>query len=192
MHRVEITAANLRDVTWIGANMRPADREEVICQVPEGLSGSEITALLYTGMLPDWTWLALLDGQPACVFGVSPISTAVWAGFAFGTRHLPRTIPKVSEHILGLEQRLIAAGVRRVEVRTISTHDISHRWLRKLGCWFEAEMPNYGSNGETFELWCWHVGRPPSQHSKWKPRHVLQAQGSETPSAPAPGGAQER
>lgn len=195
MTRVAIHPANLRDVTYIGANLRQADKIEIFCQLPAGMSGSDAAALLYGGMLTDWTWIATLDGQPVCVFGVAPINVATWSGFAFGTRDLPRTIPKVSAHILGLEQRLIATGVRRVEVRTISTHDISHQWLRKLGCWFEAEMPNYGSNGETFELFAWHLGRAPSQFAKWKPRHVHQEpspQDAEAASPAAPGGAQER
>lgn len=185
MQRVELVPLSLRDVTWIGANMRPADLEEITCQVPEGMSGSDIARLLHGGMLVDWTWIATLDRQPACCFGVAPITTAVWSGFAFGTQSMPRTIPTVSRAILGLEERLIARGVRRVEVRTISTHDLSHQWLRKLGCWFEAELPHYGSNGETFELWSWHVGRPPSQHAKWKPHHVLQIPQDAGPAARA-------
>jgi hypothetical protein len=190
--RVEIKPANLRDATYIGANLRAADREEIFCQVPGGLSGSDVTQTLFGGMLDEWTWIAYLDGQPTTIFGVSPITVSTWAGFAFGTRHLPRTIPRVSAHMLALEPSLIAHGVRRLEVRTIATHDISHQWLRKLGCWFEAELPEYGKDGELFELWCWHIGRPPSQYAKWKPRHVLRTQAAETASATASGGAQER
>lgn len=192
--RVDLIPVSLRDVTWVGANMRAADLEEVQCQVPKGMSGSDIARLLYTGMLADWTWIATLDRQPVCCFGVAPITTAVWSGFAFGTPAMPRAIPRVSEAILGLEERLVANGVRRVEVRTISTHDLSHQWLRKLGCCYEAVLPDYGSNGETFELWAWLVGRPPSRHAKWKPRHVLQ-QAAQVPEDPgttagtAPGGA---
>jgi hypothetical protein len=190
---VEIVPANLRDVTWIGANMRAADLEEIVCQVPEGMSGSAIAHLLFEGMLVDWSWVATYKGQPTTCFGVTPHNVATWSGFAFGTNDMVRTIPAVSAFILGLEDRLIAAGVRRVEVRTIDTHDISHQWLRKLGCWFEAEMHHYGRNGETFELWAWHVGQPPSRSAKWKPRHVLsQTQDAQTASPAAPGGAQER
>lgn len=183
MAKVEIVPATLRDVTYIGANLRQADREEIFAQLP-AMSGSDAAGLLFRGMLVDWSWVALLDRQPAACFGVTPITTAVWAGFAFGTRDLPRTIPRVSQAILEMEPRLIETGVRRVEVRTISTHDISHAWLRKLGCWFEAEMPHYGSNGETFELWAWHVGRPPSQSAKWKPRHVHRSPEAQDPQAP--------
>ena len=184
----------MRDVTWIGANLRHADRAEIFCQMPDGMNGSSIAAHLFEGMLVDWSWVAALDGQPVCVFGIGPINVATWSGFAFGTHDMPRAIPAMTRHMLAQEQRMIDVGVRRLEVRTISTHDVSHQWLRALGCWFEADLPHYGKNGETFELWSWHLDRKPSRYAKYRTaRNVHQSpQAPEAPGATAPGRAQER
>lgn len=194
MSRVEIAPATLRDCSYIGANLRQADREEIFCQIPDDMSGSDAASMLFGGMLTDWTWIAYLADQPVCVFGVSPINVATWSGFAFGTKRTPRVVPAVTRHMLELEDRMRTTGIRRLEVRTLSTHDISHRWLRALGCWFEADLPHYGKNGETFELWAWHLGRLPSRYAKHRNRRYVHSQtkSPKTPSAPASGGAQER
>ena len=153
--RVRIVPANLRDCTYIGANMRPADAEEVLCQMPEGMSGSDFAAAAFPAFLDGWVWVALVDGNPVCFFGFQPITTPVWMGFAVGTRRMLRAVPAMTAHCLAQERRLVELGVRRLEVRTLKGHDLSARWLTHLGCRWCCDLPDHGRSGETFELWSW-------------------------------------
>jgi hypothetical protein len=164
--RVTIGPLNLRDITFLGANMRAEDRREIMCQAPKNLSGSQAAAAMFPGLAPDWTWLASLDGNPAVAFGLQPYNVATMIGWAWGTRHLPRCIPAITRHLIAEEPLLIASGFRRIEVRTIKDHDISHRWLYALGARKECDLPEFGRDGETFELWAWtlHGPRPVRRH----------------------------
>jgi hypothetical protein len=108
----------------------------------------------------------------------------VWIGWAFGTSRMIRTIPAVTRHCLAQQEALIEMGVRRVEVRTLVDHDISHAWLRQLGCVYECTLPDYGRNGETFEQWAWCLsrGRPTDRTSYHVP---TEAKGSAQATATA-------
>lgn len=172
--RVRIVPATLRDVTFIGANLRPADAREILCQVPEGTRGSEFAASAFQTLAEGWSWIAELDGQPVCAFGFQPFTVPVWIGWAFGTRRMIRAVPAMTAHCLAQEARMIEAGVRRVEVRTITDHDLSKRWLAHLGCRKCCDLPDHGRKGEAFELWAWQLtdGRP-SQRKDYRGReHV--------------------
>lgn len=184
--RVLIGPANLRDFTYIGANLREADRREIFCQLPEGTTGSGMAAQVFDGLAGDWTWIASIDGQPVCAFGFQPFTTPVWIGWAWGTRQMVRAIPAVTRHCLEQEMKLIGLGVRRLEVRTIKGHDVSHLWLSRLGCRYRCDLPDHGRNGETFELWAWQLsdGLPTVNTSYRNNRHV-HAETSEAPEASA-------
>jgi hypothetical protein len=129
------------------------------------MSGSDAAAAIFTGLPVGWSWIATLDGNPACAFGFQPFNVCVWTAWAFGTRRMIRAIPAVTAHCIAQEQRLIDLGARRVEVRTMQGHDIAQGWLTRLGCRHIADLPGAGRDNETFELWCWTLaeGRPSSR-----------------------------
>lgn len=180
---VEIIPANLRDCTYIGANMRPQDAREVFCQIPEGMSGSDFAAHAFTAFAQGWAWVALINGNPVCFFGFQPVTAAVWQGFAVGTRKMIRAVPAMTAHCLAQEARLVEAGCRRLEVRTIEGHDLSRRWLKHLGCKFVCPLPDSGRNGESFDLYTWTLsdGLP----SQLKDYRNVPSQSAEAPEAPA-------
>jgi hypothetical protein len=157
LNRVTIAPANLRDMTYIGANLRPDDAREILCQVPAGTTGAQAAAAIFQSVPGGWAWTASLDGNPACAFGFQPFTSPVWIGWAFGTRRMIRTIPAITRHCLLQEPRLLDLGVKRVEVRTLADHDISHQWLTRLGCRFAADLPDHGRNRELFQLWAWSL-----------------------------------
>jgi len=164
--RVRIEPANLRDCTYIGANLRPEDRREVMCQVPEGMYGSTVLGSMLEALSPEWTRIASVDGQPAVLFGFQFVTAPVWQSFALGTSRPPRAIPAITRWCWDQEQRLIDAGVRRVEARSIEGHVTAHRWLERLGCQRVCDLPDSGRNGELFHLYAWHLGagRPTETH----------------------------
>ena len=104
-----------------------------------------------------WAQIAYLKGQPVAVFGFARIAPHIASGWAFGTRNLPRVITRISLWGMGFyPQRMIKAGIRRIEVRTMAAHDLSHRWLRSVGAVLETPEPfEYGSGGELFVQYAW-------------------------------------
>lgn len=173
---VRILPMNVRDLTYIGANMRPADAAEISCQIPPGMKLGDFAFRLHQGLAEGWSWIAELEGQPVCAFGFQPLSTPVWTGWAFGTKKMLRAVPAMTRHCLAQEQRLLDAGVRRLEVRTMKGHDLSTRWLRHLGCTWRAELEDHGNNGEPFELWAWTITDGlPSQRKDYRSVHAQSA-----------------
>lgn len=154
-------------MTYIGANLREPDAREILCQLPEGTSGSTMAAGVFAATDPNWTWVASLAGQPACAFGFQPLTVPVWIGWAWGTRRMMRTIPAVTRWCWAQQERLLDLGCRRLEVRTIKGHDLSQAWLSRLGCRYRCDLPDHGRSGETFELWAWQLsdGLPTSNTS---------------------------
>ena len=151
---VDIRPATLRDVTYIAANMREQDWREISCLTNETRLG--IGALSYLAA-PEFTYVAWYRGDPVTAFGISPSAIATcWIGWAYGRSLLPRTIPAITRFFRStLRQRALDVGIRRVEVRSIIDHDVSHRWLTGMGATREAELPDYGMTGETFVLYSW-------------------------------------
>lgn len=174
MSRVTIGPATLRDMTWIGGNLREADAREIFCQVPEGTLGSSMAASVFLGLPEAWTRVATLDGQPVAAFGFQPFTVPVWIAWAWGTRRMTRAIPAITRWCWSKEPELLELGVRRVEARSIAGHEQAHRWLERLGCRREADLPDHGRNGELFHLYAWTIGngRPTQRHSYRTNRNV--------------------
>lgn len=167
--RVEITGLSLGDITYIGANLRDGDREEILSQCPAGTTGGAAAAGMFQSLHPDWSWCALLDGQPTAAFGFQPFNTATWIAWAYGTHRMPRTIPAISRHCMRVTPLLLDLGVRRVEVRALQGHTAAKAWLMRLGCTFQCDLPDFGRDGQTFELWSWTLSRGhPLQRIKYR------------------------
>lgn len=155
---VEIREATLRDCCFIGANLREHDRREVFATARLE-SGTQAGAMSFLTS-PGFCWTAWLDNQPVAAFGISQgnpqYQPHLRYGWAFGTERFKRAAPAITRFcIREWPRRLIAEGVTRVEIRSIADHDIAHRWLAGIRAHHEADMPNYGVNGETFQLWSW-------------------------------------
>lgn len=151
--RVTIEPACLRDASYVVANMRPADAEEVWCQVPEGTTGYELAhMLLFSGD----AFIAKLDGVPAAFLGTQPLNVACMVAWAVGTKRMPRVLPAltrfaIQEHI----PKRIAQGFVTMEARSLVGHEDAHRWLRSTGAVVQGEPFVYGRNREKFLLFRW-------------------------------------
>jgi hypothetical protein len=104
-------------------------------------------------------WAALVNSEPALIFGVfvCPDTPHLGVAWGFGTDQAWRTIPQVSRFIRRLVvPAFLAAGVRRVEVRVLADNKSSVSWLRKsMGATLEAELADHGVAGQTFLQFAW-------------------------------------
>lgn len=165
---IEIHEACIRDVTYVSANMRPQDARELYCQLPEGTNSTELAYLALNGAWCAYT--AFLNGKPAGVFGMTAANYAetVYSAWAFGTKNFRRVTPRIGRYCLQVvAPRLVVAGARRVEVRSIHDHDLAHKWLTGLGAARECDLVDYGRNGERFTLWSFTA-------TNWKNSDVFQ------------------
>ena len=145
---VTIAPATLRDMTYIAANMRDADRREIRAVFPAG--DTEIGMALFQSS-PDFAWTGHLDGAPVCAFGISPLFPGLGAGWAYGTPRMPRAMAAITRFCLRtVAPKLLQACFRRIEVRSAADHDLSHRWLECLGFVREGVAVAYGSDGLDF------------------------------------------
>ncbi|MBX8824746.1 hypothetical protein [Ochrobactrum sp. SFR4] len=158
MVKVEIRAGKLRDICYVAANLREQDRREIFATAILE-SGTQAGATSYLSS-PNWCWTAWIDGQPVAAFGVS-IGNYIYQphlryAWAYGTEKFKRATPAITRFCLNeWPERLIAEGVTRVEIRSLADHDLAHKWLSSIRARKEADMLNYGVNGEAFELWAW-------------------------------------
>lgn len=164
---IDIQAANLRDASWITAHMRPIDREECYCQLPDDLP---------TVVLAEWllrnsrAFVAHYHGQPAMLFGTAPMTVNCFSVWGIGTAQAERTIPGVSRFMLDHEiERRIDEGFNCAEARSIVAHGKAHRWIESLGGVKAGPAFLYGKGGEHFVLYRWTVAeyRSIREKSRW-------------------------
>jgi len=146
-----IIGGNLRDLSYIAANLRPEDFAEVDCQfdswTPEGLALSAMQGLAY---VVEW------KGNPEAAFGAGEVRSGLWIAWSWGTRRMWRCVPRITEfHFASLGPEVAARGAWRVEARPLAGNDMAIRWLRRMGATERCTLPGYGKNGETFLLFDW-------------------------------------
>lgn len=159
MTAITIEDATLRDMTFIAANMRDADRREIGAVFP-GAPHEVATALFMAS--PGLCWVARIGLDPVAAYGIAALMPGVGSGWAYGTKRMRRAVPAMTEYgRRRIAPLLIAEGFRRVEVRTAIDHDLSHRWLESLGFVREGIAVDYG-DGLDFVTYAarkrdWHV-----------------------------------
>lgn len=148
-----IGPANLRDVSYIVANLRPLDELEVRCQLPEKTTGLEIAYFLTHG---DDAWVAYDKGYPVMAFGVAPLNVAAVSVWALGTQRAWRAVPAMTRYFIGeVVPELMERGYHTMEARSIVEHESAHRWMRSTGAVVQGEPFVYGRNREKFLLFRW-------------------------------------
>jgi hypothetical protein len=169
---VRIIGGNLRDLSYIAANLRPEDRAEVDCQF-EAWS----PALLAMTAMQGFAYVAELDGNPEAAFGATELRQGLWVAWSWGTKRMKRCVPRITQffyEVLGPD--VAARGAWRVEARALDGNDLAVRWLIRLGASERCPLPGYGKNGEPFILFDW-------TRETWN--HVLLPETTRTEAAPA-------
>lgn len=157
MARVTIDAFSPAGATYIGANMRQSDLDEMHAVFGPDVPVQDMAYAIAYRSAP-WSYSAKLDGQPVMMFGVmvEPIVAHLGVAWGFGTESTRRVIPTVSKFIKSeLIPTLQANGLRRVEVRLLAAHEGERLWLSSLGARGEAVLDNAGFSGETFHQLSW-------------------------------------
>lgn len=103
-------------------------------------------------------FIAYLDGEPVAAIGVTPIFEGLGSGWAFGTNRMRRVVPALTRFTVKQWIPQLKTRYRRVEVRSIADHDLSHRWLTGMGYEFEGVAKGYGRNGEDFNTYAFVRG----------------------------------
>lgn len=147
-----------RDLLHICENLRDIDRRE--CEaVRHDASPIALARELYMS----WP-LAFLARIAFAVAPVEPVAmlllTPTGAGqinaALLATPRFGEVAKALTRHMLrDVRPMLLAAGVRRMECRTLAEHVEARRWLRFLGAIEETQIPDGGKSGETFVQYAW-------------------------------------
>ena len=149
---VRIVGGNLRDLSYIAANLRPDDRAEVDCQLDEWTPASLAFQALHAGP----SYVAELNGNPEAAFGAGEIRLGLWIAWSWGTSRMARCVPRITKFVHDvLIPDIARRGGRRTEARALASNDMAVRWLRRLGATEQCLLPAYGKNGEDFILFDW-------------------------------------
>lgn len=156
--RIAIRPATLRELSWVAAFMRPADRREVFALSPDD---NPLALAARIDAMPGEAHAALLDDAPVAVFGAAPNGPGVVEVWMFATPAWPGVAAAVTRYILRrMLPGLAAAGIRRAQCLSIEGHVEAHRWLERLGAVREGIHPGRGRDGETFITYAWRRGDP--------------------------------
>jgi hypothetical protein len=178
---VRIIGGNLRDLSYIAANLRPEDRAEIDCQfdswTPAELALSAMHGLAY---------VVEIDGNPEAAFGAGEVRSGLWIAWSWGTKRMRRCVPRITQffyEVLGPE--VASRGSWRVEARALASNELALRWLNRLGATERCDLPGYGKNGEDFILFDW-------TRETWANVSIQQTAGSEAAPANTNSGRQGR
>lgn len=148
---VRIIGGNLRDLSYIAANLRPEDHAECECQFDDWSPAS----LALTAM-QGHAYVVELDGNPEAAFGAAQVRGGLFIAWSWGTKRMRRCVPRITQffyEVLGPD--VAAQGAHRVEARALASNELALRWLKRLGATERCLLPGYGKNGEDFILFDW-------------------------------------
>lgn len=150
--KLTIEELNIRDLTYILANLRDDDQKELDALFPDNVAADIRTIITAGYCMQGYAYVAKIYDQPVCAFGVS-VNGTVGSGWAFGTNRLWRVIPGVSHFCWNhISHQLVNAYLNRLEVRPMAGHRTAIAWLKKLGFKHDCTLDMYGNNGQDFEL----------------------------------------
>ncbi len=136
-----IVPAHSDHLFWLANNMAQADRDEV----EAGSGKGPFRALRDSMERSVVAWTALVNDEPVCMFGVTPMDILAGVGspWLLGTdkvRESPVTMIKLNREYIPKMLELFPRLVNFVDLR----HVVSIRWLRRLGFEFDPEPVAYG------------------------------------------------
>jgi len=143
---------NLRDLTYVLANLRDIDWCELRAILPLGTKREDLPIhVIPTINGPAYS--VYYKGQPIAVFGASQTTIpTLYSGFAFGTNRFKRAVFIISQFTFEVLSHLLVneCGALRLEVRALANHKLSNDWLTAAGFNRDCECECFGTSGETF------------------------------------------
>lgn len=152
MKLVEIKPACLAHASFVTANLRQADKDEIFCQMPDGFKTYEIAGALIKADC----YVAYYRGRPTCFFGNHPINVCTLDLWAMGTKDMWKVTPEVTRFAFrNFVTQAIKQGFIGAECRSLVGHTEAHAWLLATGAKKFGEPFAYGKNGELFQMFRW-------------------------------------
>jgi hypothetical protein len=148
---VHIIPGNIRDVSYVTANIRDVDRVELECQMPQW--DASIAARMAMAASFPRAWTAWYKGEPRVAFGFSIVNVAVLQAWMWGDRYTTRCLPAIAAMKAFILADLKQQGWRRIEVRVMSDHRQAVTWIKMLGGKTPLPLMEHGRNGEAFTLY---------------------------------------
>jgi hypothetical protein len=151
---MEFKTLNVRDFTYVFANMRAEDRDELFCQLPEGITHQQAQSVVSSSIVGPSFSAHDRTGPIACFGAAESGISHIFVGWAFGTRRFKRAAPFIGEFMWEvMAPMLVDYGCKRVEVRSKTDHVLASRWLPKLGFNKDAVLKHWARTGDDFNLW---------------------------------------
>ncbi len=137
------------DVSDLAANIRPADRAEVMALHP----GEDLEAILRAALaVKGWRLAVDIDGRLALIGGIAEVpgqGGRVGCCWMLGTRHAERYPGMVTR--IGMQYRDLALEIYPAFVNFVHAENtVSIRWLRRLGFTVDPEPVPLGPAGAPF------------------------------------------
>jgi hypothetical protein len=154
-----IEPANLRDITYVAANMRISDLKELSCQVPENWTASHIGGFCLEAS-NGLAFIGKYNGQPVVAFGLSPITPnyKVMSAWMFGVNRMERFLPLVAMFwATKIIPQCIESGMTRIEARSLNEDDTISSFFRSMGARQVDVLEDFGGLGVDFTLYTWFV-----------------------------------
>lgn len=148
--KVRIVPAKQEHLEAVAANARPEDRAEFIAA-----SGCTPLQVLERGAALSTCWAGLVDDEPVCVFGVSPVSTLTGIGCPWmvatpAMERQPRALMRASRVVMDDFRSRYTWLTNFVDNRNQKAID----WLRWLGFSIGEPQP-VGRDGALFRRFDW-------------------------------------
>jgi hypothetical protein len=151
--QARIAPATFLDLSYVAANLCPADQAEISCQVeqydPLGVAAAALSGYAFT---------VEAGGNPELAFGAARgrADGTLWIAWSWGTkrswRALPDAIRFIQQH---LQPMVYRDGALRVEARALASNERAHRFLERIGGRCDCALRSYGKGGEDFLLYSW-------------------------------------
>ena len=153
IHHSKVVPAHSDHIYWLANKMRRADRDEVAAEGGRGPYAALRDSLASSAV----AWTGLVNDEPVCMFGVSPIDIlgGVGSPWLLGTDKIRKhsvTFLKLNRLYIPKMLDLFPHLVNYVDVRNA----LSIRWLRWLGFAVDDKAVPYGIRAMPFyrfEMW---------------------------------------
>jgi len=153
--RKSVQDLNIRDFTYVLANLREEDLEELSALLPLNTRKEDFAGALLQPALDGMSYTVHLDDVPIAAFGVSMGSSYATAViWAFGTSKFKRAVPTISHFVWNrISHHLYQSGVMRLECRALGSNTFARDWLKRTGFHEDCELLYYGTKGQNFYLY---------------------------------------
>lgn len=125
------------------------DAREPDRSIAAGLPDLLALAKLQVTLGPAFT--GFLNDTPIACAGLNIVWSGVAEGWVFSGK-LVNSYPLFFHRSIAreLNRLIVAHKLHRVQVHIPESHVVSCRWIQRLGFHFEAALPKYGQNSETY------------------------------------------